>query len=192
MIAYKAVMIRRSALLAAAFSLSIPAPVPAWAQGACENCDLPPGCRGNGNQKPKPNGKNCDRVQITIESDVDFGRLVLLGKGEGRVLLDLDTGEKRLIGDIDDLGGIAVSGRAVITGAPLEEVRIDLPTEVTMRDPTGGTARMRDMITNLPALPQLDIDGRLEFRFSGTLVIDANTDGAGKLRGRVPISVQYP
>ncbi len=186
-------MSRRAALLAAALSLAIPAPAAVWAQGACENCDLPPGCRGKGNQKPnRPNGRNCQRVQISIESDVDFGRLVLLGKGEGRVALDLNTGEKRLIGDIDDLGGIAVSGRAVITGAPLEEVRIDLPTEVSMRDPSGGEATMRDLVTNLPALPQLDIDGRLEFRFSGTLVIAANTDGAGKLRGRVPISVQYP
>ena len=190
-------MFIRAVMVAAALSLSIPAPSPVRAQGACENCDLPPGCRGNGNQKPprgngNGNGRNCQRVQISIESDVDFGRLVLLGKGEGRVLLDLDTGEKRLIGDIDDLGGIAVSGRAVITGAPLEEIRIDLPNEVAMRDTSGGMATMRDVVTNLPALPQLDADGRLEFRFSGTLVIEANTDGAGKLRGRVPISVQYP
>ncbi|QUL36740.1 DUF4402 domain-containing protein [Erythrobacter sp. JK5] len=186
-------MFRRAALIAAAISLAIPAPVPLRAQGACPNCDLPPGCRGNGNQKKPPkNGRNCQRLEITIESDVDFGRLVLLGKGEGRVLLDLDTGEKRLIGDIDDLGGIAVSGRAVISGAPLEEVRIAMPNEVAMRDPTGGRATMRDVVTTLPAMPRLDIDGRLEFRFSGTLVIDAGTDGAGKLRGRVPISVEYP
>ncbi|MDJ0642385.1 MAG: DUF4402 domain-containing protein [Erythrobacter sp.] len=186
-------MFIRAAMVAAAFSLSVPAPTPAWAQGACENCDLPPGCRGNGNQKPdRNNGRNCQTLQITIESDVDFGRLVLLGSGEGRVLLDLDTGEKRLIGDIDDLGGVSVSGRAVITGAPLEEVRVDLPTQVAMRDVTGGQAIMRDLVTNLPALPQLDIDGRLEFSFSGTLVIEANTDGAGRLRGRVPISVEYP
>lgn len=185
-------MFIRAAMLAAAIGLAIPAPTPAWGQGNCENCDLPPGCRGQGNQKPKPNGRNCDRVQISIESDVDFGRLVLLGKGEGRVLLDLNTGEKRLIGDIDDLGGVAVSGRAVITGAPMEEIRIDLPTEVAMRDASGGQAIMRDLVTNLPALPQLDLDGRLEFNFSGTLVIEANTDGSGKLRGRVPISVQYP
>ncbi len=185
-------MFKHIAMVAAALSFAIPSAPPVWAQGNCENCDLPPGCRGNGNQKPKPNGRNCQTLQISIESDVDFGRLVLLGKGEGRVALDLDTGEKRLIGDIDDLGGIAVSGRAVITGAPMEEIRIDLPSEVTMRDPTGGRATMRDMVTNLPAMPQLDLDGRLEFRFSGTLVIDANTDGAGKLRGRVPISVQYP
>lgn len=185
-------MFRYLALIAAALCLWPPLPAPAWAQGNCENCDLPPGCRGNGNQKPKPNGRNCQTLEISIESDVDFGRLVLLGKGEGRVLLDLDTGEKRLVGDIDDLGGVSVSGRAVITGAPMEEIRIDLPTQVSMRDATGGQAIMRDLVTNLPALPQLDIDGRLEFSFSGTLVIEANTDGAGKLRGRVPISVEYP
>lgn len=192
-------MFRSVLLLLAALCLFDPAPRQAWAQGNCPQCDLPPGCRGNGNGQNNGNGngrgntgRNCQTLEITIESDVDFGRLVLLGKGEGRVLLDLNTGEKRLIGDIDDLGGMAVSGRAVITGAPLEEVRINLPSEIAMRDTNGGSAAMRDFVTDLPAMPQLDIDGRLEFRFSGTLVIEANTDGAGTLRGRVPISVEYP
>ncbi|MEM8725659.1 MAG: DUF4402 domain-containing protein [Pseudomonadota bacterium] len=192
-------MFRRLAIFGAALSLAIPAPAPVWAQGNCPNCDLPPGCRGNGNGNNSGNGKgngnsgrNCQRLEISIESDIDFGRLVLLGRGEGRVLLDLDTGEKRLIGDIDDLGGVAISGSAIITGAPFEEVRIDLPSEIAMRDPGGGEASVRDFITNLPAMTQLDIDGRLEFRFSGTLVIDAQSNGAGKLRGRVPISVEYP
>ncbi|MEM7666554.1 MAG: DUF4402 domain-containing protein [Pseudomonadota bacterium] len=187
-------MIRRLAILAAALSLAMPGPAPVWAQGNCPNCDLPPGCRGNGNIKDKPNKKprNCQRIELSIESDIDYGRLVLLGRGEGRVLLDLNTGKKRLIGDIDDLGGLAITGRAIITGAPFEEVRVDLPSEVAMRDPGGGEATIRDFVTNLPAMTQLDIDGRLEFLFSGTLVIDEQSNGAGKLRGRVPISVEYP
>ncbi|MEM9501507.1 MAG: DUF4402 domain-containing protein [Pseudomonadota bacterium] len=187
-------MIRRLAIFAAALSLAISAPQAVWAQGNCPDCDLPPSCRGDGNQKDNSNTRtrNCQPVEISIESDIDYGRLVLLGRGEGQVLLDLNTGEKRLIGDVDDLGGLAISGRAVITGAPFEEVRIDLPSEVAMRDPSGGEATIRDFVTNLPALTQLDIDGRLEFLFSGTLVIDANSNGAGKLRGRVPISVEYP
>jgi len=164
-----------------------------WAQGNCDNCDLPPGCRGNGNQKPKPNGnRNCQTLSISVESDIDFGRVVVLKRGEGRVLLDLETGEKTLIGDLDDLGGMPITGRATITGSPFEPLRINLPTSVSMRDATGGQAEIDDFVTDLSALPTLDSNGQLTFRFSGTLVLTAQTRASGRLRGRVPISVEYP
>lgn len=186
-------MFRSAALLLAAISLAVPAQTPAWAQGNCPNCDLPPGCRGNGNDKPKPNrNRNCQTLDIAIESDIDFGRVVLIGRGESRVILDLETGEKRLIGDVDDLGGMPITGQATITGAPFEVIRIDLPGEVSMRDPSGGNARLREFVTDLPPMPTLDANGQLAFRFSGTLVIDAETQAGGNLRGRVPISVEYP
>ncbi len=167
------------------------------AQGNCPNCDLPPGCRGNGNQNGNGNGngnrnRNCQRLEISIESDIDFGRVVLLGNGEARVLLDLETGQKTLIGDVDDLGGMPITGRAMITGAPFEQIVIDLPSEVAMRDPTGGNARIRDFVSDLAGFPTLDANGQLTFNFSGTLVIDAETNASGNLRGRVPISVEYP
>lgn len=184
-------MFRAAALFMAAASLTLLAPDALRAQGSCDQCDLPPGCRGKGNQKPKPNGRNCQTLEISIDSDVDFGRVVLLGSGAGRVMLDLTTGEKRLIGDVDDLGGMPVTGRAIITGAPFEEISIDLPSEIGLSDPAGGAARMSEFVTNLPALPRLDANGRLEFAFSGTLVIDADSDASGNLRGRIPISVQY-
>lgn len=184
-------------------------PDPLFAQGNCPNCDLPPGCRGNGNGNNNGNGNgggngggngngngrgrpDCQTLDITIESDIDFGRVVLLGDGEGRVILDLDTGEKTLIGDVDDLGGMPFAGRAVITGAPFQPVIIDLPSEVAMRDAQGGDARIRDFVTNLESFPVLDGFGRLEFAFSGTLVLGADQKAAGNLRGRVPISVEYP
>ncbi|WP_162013493.1 DUF4402 domain-containing protein [Erythrobacter sp. NAP1] len=186
----------------AAASLAVPALIgadaPVRAQGNCPNCDLPPGCRGNGNQRPPPgngNGnrnRNCQRITITIESDIDFGRVVLLGSGEARVLLDLESGRKTVIGDVDDLGGMPITGRAMIQGAPFEEVVISIPNEIGMRDPNGGTARVREFVTDLDGFPRLDSDGQLEFRFSGTLVIEAETDASGNLRGRVPITVEYP
>ncbi|NQX94914.1 MAG: DUF4402 domain-containing protein [Erythrobacter sp.] len=177
----------------AAVSLLSPAATAVRAQGQCDNCDLPPGCRGNGNQKPKPNGnRNCQTLEILIESDIDFGRIVVLQRGEGRVLLDLETGEKTLIGDLDDLGGMPITGEATVTGAPFEALRVILPTRVSMRDATGGQAEMRDFETDLSALPTLDANGQLTFRFSGTLMLNAQTDATGNLRGRVPITVEYP
>jgi len=192
-------MFRALALTVAAFGLALTglagAGSPLWAQGNCPNCDLPPGCRGNGNQNGNGNGnqgRNCQRLEITIESNVDFGRLVLLGNGAGQVVLDLTTGQKFPAGDIDDLGGMPVTGRATITGAPLEQIVINLPGEIAMRDPVGGNARIRDFVTDLEGFPMLDANGQIQFRFSGTLVIDGETRASGNLRGRIPISVEYP
>lgn len=192
---------RLLAPLLAVISLCVPAAnSPVFAQGNCPNCDLPPGCRGNGNNKDKGNNgngngngrPNCERLSITIESDIDFGRVVLLGDGEGRVILDLGTGEKTLIGDVDDLGGMPFTGRAMITGAPFEQVMISLPSEVSMRDNQGGNAIIRDFVSDVDTFAVLDSFGQLEFSFSGTLVLGADQKAAGNLRGRVPISVEYP
>ena len=187
-----------AAVLALAFAAA-PTPLsPAYAQGNCPNCDLPPGCRGKGNNKDKGNNGNgrgkpgCERLEIIIESDLDFGRLVLLGDGESRVILDLSSGQKTIIGDADDLGGMPFTGRAIITGAAFQQVSIDLPSMVDMRDPNGGNAVIQDFVMDADPFSTLDSDGRLEVSFSGTLVLGAEQAGAGKLRGRVPISVEYP
>ena len=186
-------MFGRIALAFTAMALALPAHHAVQAQGNCPNCDLPPGCRGNGNQKPgKPPKRNCQTLDIQIESDIDFGRVVMLNSSGGRVILDLSTGEKHVIGELDDLGGMPITGQASITGAPFEPLRIDLPTSVTLRDTTGGGAQVRDFVTDLSPAPRLDANGQLSFRFSGTLVIDASTAATGKLRGRIPISVEYP
>ncbi|MEP1421038.1 MAG: DUF4402 domain-containing protein [Erythrobacter sp.] len=182
--------------------------LPVFAQGNCPNCDLPPGCRGNGNGNNNGNGNgngngnngngngngrpNCERLAISIESDIDFGRVVLLGDGEGQIILDLSTGEKTLVGDVDDLGGMPFTGRAMITGAPFEQVMISLPSEVSMRDNQGGNAIIRDFVSNVDTFTTLDSFGQLEFSFSGTLILAADQQAAGNLRGRVPISVEYP
>jgi len=186
-------MFRLATLLVAAMSLAIPVDAPLRAQGQCPNCDLPPGCRGNGNGNGNGRGnqRNCQTLEISIDADIDFGRLVLIGDGEGKVLLDLNSGRKSTSGNIDDLGGIAITGVARITGAPNEPVRIFLPTNITMSDTGGSEAELRDLVTDLPALPMLDMDGQLEFRFAGTLVTGAETARGGKLRGRIPISVEY-
>jgi len=189
-------MFARAFLLPAAlFGLALPATAPpVQAQGACPQCDLPPGCRGNGNQNGNGGGnrnRNCQRLAIAIDSDVDFGRVVIIGRGEGRVVLDLDTGEKRLFGDVDDLGGIPITGRAIITGAPFEPINVEFPFEVEMRSFLGGNAQLRDFVTSLPAMPVLDENGRIEFSFAGTLIVNGEERAGGDLRGRVPISVSY-
>ena len=145
-----------------------------------------------GNQKPKKKKpRDCQTLALDIESDIDFGRVVVLKRGDGRILLDLESGEKQLFGDLDDLGGMPVTGRATVTGSPFQSFRVILPGRVSMRDTSGGQAEIAEFETDLPPLPTLDSNGQLTFRFSGTLLLNAQTDASGRLRGRIPISVEY-
>ena len=176
----------------AAASLAALAGTAALAQTDCDQCELPPACRDNAPSTGfAPRARDCQRLSIRIESDVDFGRVVVLKNGGGRVLMDLGTGERTVLGDVDDLGGVPIMGRATVTGTPLEALRITLPRRVAMRDAMGGEAQIADFVTDLPALPRLDASGQITFNFTGTLVITASMAASGKLRGRVPISVEY-
>ena len=169
---------------------------PAAAQGQCSFCATNPPPKGEGGGRPNNNGDDNNgngqgRLVLTIESDIDFGRLVLVGNGIGSVLIDLQTGQKVTFGGIDDLGGVAVQGRAIVTGKPLKAVRVDLPLAVTMSDSGGGQAELRDFETDLPALAMLDANGQLTFHFAGRLYTDNAIGLGGTLRGRVPIRVTY-
>ena len=181
----------KTALLAlvAALVLALPA-APAAAQGQCSFCGTAPPPRGNGGNGGN-NGQGQGQIVLTIESDIDFGKLILVGNGVGSVLIDLQTGQKIFTGGLDDLGGVPVRGQAVVTGKPLKAIRIDMPLSVVMSDPGGGQAELRDFRTDLSALPTLDADGRLVFHFTGTLYTTGTVGLGGTLRGRIPIRVQY-
>lgn len=159
----------------------------AFAQGTCTNCELPPGCRG----ASQGGTSKCTVVFLDVESGVDFGRLILLGGRVGHVAIDLQTGAKLVFGDLEDGGGIPVYGTALITGQPLRNVLVTMPTSVTLTDPSGAQGVMRDFKTDLSGLPRLDSVGQLRFNFTGTLYTDAAVLSGGSLRGRVPITVDY-
>ena len=155
---------------------------------------------GNGNGPPPPCGSgkvpdsknpNCLTIALTIDSDIDFGRLVLLGSGAGQVWLDLVTGQRFVTGGLDEAGGMPVVGRATITGSPLRPVRVELPTSIVMSDTSGAQAELRDFRTSLPPAPMLGSTGQLSFTFSGTLQTGTGIAIGGRLRGRVPITVTY-
>ncbi len=165
-----------------------PAPPP------CVNCEgLPRKCRNPEEYKDLPAQvrRKCRPVEIIVESDIDFGRVVLLKQGSGSVMIDLETGDKLIEGDIEDIGGVTITGEVSVSGTPLEAVEIDFPFSVGMRDGTAQQAEVRQFKTDLPAFPVLDTDGELRFRFTGKLMLDASSTASGRLRGRVPISVSY-
>ncbi len=208
-------MIRLISILVGAALLAFLPAEPVAAQGKCNFCATNPppkgegggrkdnGNNGNGNGNSNGNGNgnngngngngngNNVAIALSIESDINFGRLVMIGDGIGRVLVDLQTGNKTVVGNLDDLGGMAVQGRAIIRGTPMRAIRVDFPTTVIMRDPAGGQAELRDFVSTLTQLPRLDATGTLEFRFTGTLYTDLAVAIGGNLRGRVPVQVNY-
>lgn len=153
-------------------------PVSAAAQDDCRLCYG--GDAGPNGERP---------LSIEIETDISFSKLALTGKRGGTAEIDPQTGAKRTTGELMDLGGMPVTGRGRITGEPLKEVRVNLPSYVTMSASRGGTAMLSQFTTNLPRRPVLDANGRLDFTFGAR--ISVNGRKGSTYRGRIDISVDY-
>jgi Domain of unknown function (DUF4402) len=154
------------------------------ASGApCLLCgDTPPVGDGpvlNGDEMP---------LRIEISAQLDFSR-VAAGNSGGSVTIDPVSGLRRVAGDIKDLGGMALSGEAMVSGTPGRAVRVSIPAEILLDGDQGRSARVVDVTTNLGPAPRLGPDGRLRFRFGGRLAVARDDDG--DYRGRIPISVEY-
>lgn len=150
---------------------------PAAAQSDCRLCYSESGKPG---ERP---------LTLEIFADLNFAKLALAGREGGSAELDAASGSKRTGGAVVNLGGMAVTGRGRVTGAPLKEVRIDLPRSVPMSAPDGGTAELTGFTTDLPGRPTLDANGELTFSFGARLVIRGAR--GGNYRGRIPITVDY-
>jgi hypothetical protein len=127
-------------------------------------------------------------LRIEIETALDMGRIAQ-GGGGGAVELDPETGARRVAGTLADLGGMALTGKATVTGTPFARVRIDLPQRVRLMSTSGDYAEVVQMSSDLPTAPTLDAQGRLSFSFGGKMVLKGGESGA--FRGSVPISAEY-
>jgi Domain of unknown function (DUF4402) len=127
-------------------------------------------------------------LRIEISAALDFSR-VATGGGGGTVTVDPVSGQRRLAGNIRDLGGIALTGEAMVSGSPGRAIRIAIPGEILLDGDQGRSARVIDVVTDLGPAPRLGPDGRLRFRFGGRLAVASDDDG--NYRGRIPISVEY-
>ena len=127
-------------------------------------------------------------LRVEIIADLDFARLVA-GSGGGSVTLDPRGGSGQTQGDISPLGGFGFSGRVIVTGTPLKNVRITLPDSAVLTSSTGRTARLTAIQTGQSPVMRLSLLGRLEFAFGGRLEIEGGSDG--DYRGRIPVTVNY-
>ncbi|MCZ8321604.1 MAG: DUF4402 domain-containing protein [Novosphingobium sp.] len=161
-----------------ALTLSMLLAAPATGQDGCRLCysDV----AGKPGERP---------LALEIFTDLNFARLALAGRDGGSAEVDAASGSKRTGGGVVNLGGMPVTGRGRVTGEPLREVRIVLPSTVPMTAPDGGSAELTGFTTDLPGRPTLDANGELTFSFGARLVLRGAR--GGNYRGRIPITVEY-
>lgn len=159
---------------------ALPAPAPAQEVTApCRLCSPREGDGEAGSLKP---------VQLEVEASLDFDRLVTAGSGIGVAELGPD-GSRRVGGSITAMSARAMVGEVVIRGEPGREVRVELPRMIELSGFGGGSIRVESIRSDLPSVPRLDSNGRLQFRFGG--VIHVTGDADGEFRGDARIEVDY-
>ena len=127
-------------------------------------------------------------IDLQIETDLTFDRLVLSGAGEGAATIR-PGGASSAEGAVLEAGARATVGSVVVHGQANRPVRVDIPHRVDLYSSAGGRITLLDVSTDLPPSPRLDAAGNLSFRFGGRLVISGSDDG--QFRGDLPITVDY-
>ncbi len=128
-------------------------------------------------------------ISIDITTQLDFSRAAITGKSGGTIILDAQSGTKRMDGGLVDLGGFGLAGTAIVKGEPGRSVRIDMPSNIKMTSTSGGQIDITGLRTNLSAAPRLDAFGQLTFAFGGNVEVKGNISGT--FRGRIPITAEY-
>ena len=151
------------------------------AAAQCRLCEAP-------STTPNESASDEAPLEISIDTDLDFDRLLLATAGDGSARLAPD-GTRLASGSVSSIGGRAVVARIVVHGSPNRPVSIDLPKRVDLFGVKGGTLSIVSVISDLPRDRALDSSGKLEFRIGGELVLSGDADG--EYRGDVPVSVDY-
>ena len=127
-------------------------------------------------------------IDLQVEAGLDFGRLVVTGRGEGSARLGSD-GARQVSGAVEALSARAMVGEARVRGQAGRAIRIELPRRIELYSVNGGRITIDEIETDLPSLPRLDSEGRLSFRFGGRIRVSG--DEEGDYRGDLPITAEY-
>lgn len=133
-------------------------------------------------------GSADDDIQLQVEANLTFDRLVLLGPGSGAATIR-PNGSSGAEGSVMQVGPRAMVGTVLVHGDAGRSVRVDLPRRVELFSFGGGRITLDDVVSDLPAAPRLDAAGNLSFRIGGRLIVSGNADG--QFRGDLPVTVEY-
>lgn len=151
---------------------------PAAAQ--CRLCNQPSASPAEG----AVNGE----IQLRVETNLTFDRLILSGPGNGAATLRPD-GSSGVEGSVMQVGPRSMVGTVLVQGDAGRAVRVELPRRIELYSLGGGRMILDDVVTDAGNAPRLDAAGQLSFRFGGRLILLGDTDG--QFRGDLPITVEY-
>lgn len=127
-------------------------------------------------------------LTVQVDTSLQFDRLIVAGAGSGSAEIWPD-GTGRTSGSIASMGARTMVGEVTVRGEPNRYVRVTLPASITLMGLSGGAIRVATIRSDLTAMPKLDQEGRLTFRFGGVVEVDGDFDG--EFRGDLPIDVDY-
>ena len=166
------------ALLLAAVAAAVAGPSPAG--GQCRLCAKP--------STTLSQSSGSDGIDLEIETDLNFDRLVLGSAGQAAAVIRPD-GSTVAEGSLVHVSPRAMVGVANVHGTPERTVRVELPRRIDLYSVSGGRITVDEIVSDLPSLPRLDSAGNLTFRFGGRVQISGDSDG--DYRGDMPITVEY-
>lgn len=127
-------------------------------------------------------------VQLQVETNLTFDRLILSGPGNGAATLR-PNGSSGAEGSVMHVGPRAMVGTVLVHGDAGRAVRVELPRRIELYSLGGGRITLDDVASDLGNAPRLDAAGNLSFRIGGRLIVTGNADG--QFRGDVPVTVEY-
>ena len=167
----------RVTLLALALATAV---LPSTARAQCRLCDQP------STQMPADSADG--DVQISVDTGLDFDRLIFSGAGTGAATVRPD-GANGAEGIVTAVSPRANVGTVLVHGQPGRALRVSFPRRIELYSLNGGRITLDQVVTDLPSMPRLDSAGNLNFRFGGRLIVTGDADG--QFRGDLPITVEY-
>src|SRR5438309_3531361 len=164
------------AFVVTGIALALPAP----AHAQCRLCGQP--------STQMPVDSVDGDVQLSVETALDFDRLIFSGSGVGAATFRPD-GSSAAEGIVTAVGPRATVGTVLVHGEPGRALRVEVPHRIELYSVSGGRVTLEQVTTDLPPMPRLDSAGNLSFRFGGPLLVTGDTDG--QFRGELPITVEY-
>lgn len=171
-------MARFLLFILSAVGVSFAAAAPAAAQ--CRLCTQPSIAPSEGSAD--------DDIQLQVEANLSFDRLILSGSGVGAATIR-PNGSSGAEGSVMQVGPRAMVGTVLVHGDANRAVRVDLPRRIELYALGGGKMVLDDVASDVGDAPRLDAAGNLSFRIGGRLIITGNADG--QFRGDLPVSVEY-
>lgn len=132
-----------------------------------------------------PGGAPSAPLRITVERDLAFGLLAVLGSG-GEAHLGARSSQVSVQGDVVWLGGPSLSAQVLIEGAPRQHVVVVRPESVVLRHRNQSLV-LRPVFDTAQPFQRLDADGTLRLRIGGQLLLPSGT-APGDYRGPVRVS----